>query len=100
MIFKNLLLGSLLIFSQFLFAQTANHLVISEIYGRGGNSGATYKNDFIELYNPTSELVNINGWSVHYASSTGASLQDTHLNGTIAAHGFYLVQEAKVAVVV
>ncbi len=28
-------------------------LVISEVYGGGGNSGATYTHDFIELYNPT-----------------------------------------------
>ncbi len=28
-------------------------LVISEVYGGGGNAGATYTNDFIELYNPT-----------------------------------------------
>ena len=26
-------------------------VTISQVYGGGGNSGATYKNDFIELYN-------------------------------------------------
>ena len=26
-------------------------LVISQVYGGGGNSGATFKNDFIELFN-------------------------------------------------
>jgi hypothetical protein len=26
-------------------------IVISQVYGGGGNSGATLKNDFIELYN-------------------------------------------------
>ena len=30
-------------------------LVISQIYGGGGNSGATFTHDFIELYNPTSD---------------------------------------------
>jgi hypothetical protein len=29
-------------------------LVISQVYGGGGNSGATYKNDFIELLNASS----------------------------------------------
>src|SRR5207249_4835668 len=29
-----------------------NHIVISQVYGGGGNSGAAYKNDFIELFNP------------------------------------------------
>ena len=28
-------------------------VVISEVYGGGGNAGATFKNDFIELYNRT-----------------------------------------------
>ena len=28
------------------------HIVISQIYGGGGNASATYTNDFVELYNP------------------------------------------------
>src|SRR5204863_6052271 len=35
-----------------------DHIVISQIYGGGGNSGATFKNDFVELYNPTASPVN------------------------------------------
>lgn len=87
-------------FSLFLFlstfanAQIANHVVISEVYGGGGNSGATLKNDFVELYNPTSSSVNLNGWSVQYASATGSSWQVTNLTGSIPANGFFLVQEA------
>ena len=34
-------------------AAAPNHLVISEVYGGGGNAGATYKTDYVELYNPT-----------------------------------------------
>lgn len=30
-----------------------DHVVISEAYGGGGNSGSKYKSDFIELYNPS-----------------------------------------------
>ncbi len=75
--------------------QIANHVVISEVYGGGGNSGATLKNDFIELYNPTESPISINGWSVQYASATGTSWQATNLTGTIAPHGFFLVQEAQ-----
>jgi len=32
---------------------SASHaaMVISQVYGGGGNSGATYKNDFVELFN-------------------------------------------------
>ena len=42
-------------------------LVISQIYGGGGNSGATYKNDFIEVFNRGSAAVNVSAWSVQYA---------------------------------
>ncbi|MCX2575008.1 lamin tail domain-containing protein [Pedobacter sandarakinus] len=72
----------------------ANHLVISEVYGGGGNSGSVYKNDFIELYNPTLSAVDLSNWSVQYASATGTSWQVTTLSGTIAPKSFYLIQQA------
>ena len=72
-----------------LFAQQANHLVISEVYGGGGNSGATLKNDFIELYNPTDSIVTIDGWSVQYASAAGTSWQTTNIRGVIQSKGFF-----------
>ena len=40
-------------YSQLAWGQIATNVVISEVYGGGGNSGALYKNDYIELYNPT-----------------------------------------------
>lgn len=70
-------------------------VVISQIYGGGGNSGATLKNDFIELFNPGSQPVSVTGWSVQYASSVGTTWQVTNLSGTIPAGGYYLVQEAQ-----
>jgi prepilin-type processing-associated H-X9-DG protein len=77
------------------FGQYANHVVISEIYGGGGNAGATFKNDFIELYNPTCSPVSLAGWSVQYTSAVGSSWQVTPLVGSIPAFGFYLIQEAQ-----
>ncbi|WP_207505429.1 lamin tail domain-containing protein [Telluribacter humicola] len=73
---------------------TTSTVVISQVYGGGGNSGATYKNDFIELYNPGTSAVDLTGWSVQYASSTGTSWQRTNLSGTIPAGGYYLIQQA------
>src|SRR2546421_10302755 len=46
-------------------------IVISQVYGGGGNSGSTYKNDFIELFNRGGSPVSVNGWSVQYNSATG-----------------------------
>ncbi len=72
---------------------TTSPVVISEVYGGGGNSGAPYRNDFIELYNHGSAPVDLSAWSVQYASSTGTSWQVTTLVGSIAPGQFYLVQE-------
>ena len=68
-------------------------VVISEVYGGGGNAGATLKNDFIELYNRGSTTVDISKWSVQYGSSTGTSWQVTALDGQIPPGKSYLVQE-------
>jgi len=70
-------------------------IVISQIYGGGGNSGATLKNDFVELFNPGSQAVSVAGWSVQYASAAGTSWQVTSLSGSIPAGGYYLVQESQ-----
>jgi uncharacterized protein len=70
------------------------NIVISQVYGGGGNSGATYKNDFIELYNPGSAAADVTGWTVQYASSGGSTWQRTILSGTIEPGQYYLVQEA------
>lgn len=69
-------------------------IVISQVYGGGGNSGATLKNDFIELYNRGAVAVDVTGWSVHYASAAGTSWQTTTLAGTIQPGKYFLIQEA------
>ena len=72
----------------------ATALVISEVYGGGGNAGATYTHDFIELYNPTTAPISLTGHAVEYFSSGGGSGGSTPLTGSVAAGGRYLVQEA------
>ena len=74
-------------------------LVISQVYGGGGNSGATYTHDFIELYNRGTAPISLDGWSVQYASSAGnfgttATLL-TPLTGTIQPGRYLLIQEAQ-----
>ncbi len=69
-------------------------IVISQIYGGGGNSGAPLRSDFIELFNRGTTDVPVGGWSVQYASATGSSWQVTPLTGTIQAGHYYLVKEA------
>src|SRR5690349_17875690 len=64
-------------------------IVISQVYGGGGNSGATYTNDFIELFNPGTTAVDVSGWSVQYASATGSMWQKTALSGTLQPGQYY-----------
>jgi len=75
-------------------AQAAGNVVISQVYGGGGNVGSTWKNDFIELHNRSNVAVSLAGWSVQYASSAGSSWAKTDLSGTIQPGAYYLVQEA------
>ena len=69
-------------------------IVINEVYGGGGNSGATYMNDFIELFNTSDAAVTVDGWTVQYASTAGSSWAKTPLTGTIEPGEHYLVQQA------
>ena len=69
-------------------------VVINEVYGGGGNSGAAFNRDFVELYNPGSATVDLAGWSVQYAPSSGSGWQATPLSGSIAAGGSLLVGQA------
>ena len=55
-------------------ASPANPLRISQVYGGGGNSGAYYTHDFIELFNAGDAPVSLNGLSLQYASATGTGL--------------------------
>ncbi len=75
------------------FATSAD-VTISQVYGGGGNSGAPYANDFIELYNRGSTSVSLSGWTVQYASAGGSSWSKTSLSGSLAAGRHYLVKEA------
>jgi DNA/RNA endonuclease G (NUC1) len=75
-------------------------VVISQVYGGGGNSGATYNRDFVELFNAGDVEQSLTGWSLQYASATGTgnfgstTTQITPLSGSIAAGQYVLVEGA------
>ncbi|GGX82410.1 ExeM/NucH family extracellular endonuclease [Massilia dura] len=76
-------------------ALAASDVVISQVYGGGGNSGATLKSDFIELFNRSDAAVKLTNWSVQYASTTGGTWQVTKLPAVTLEPGkYYLVQQA------
>lgn len=66
------------------------------MYGGGGSSGALYTHDFIELFNPTDNPVDLAGWQVRYASAnTGAFNGSTSLTGIIEPYSYLLIQQRK-----
>jgi uncharacterized protein len=81
------------------------NVVISQVYGGGGNSGAPYTHDFIELFNRGNTTVSLAGWSVQYTSATGtgnfgsATNLITPLSGSIAPGQYVLIQESTNAAV-
>lgn len=72
-------------------AQTANHLVISEIQTKG----ASADDEFIEIYNPTSSPINLSTLplKLHIINSSGTDQNRalTFVNTTIPAYGFFLI---------
>ncbi|MCS6711479.1 ExeM/NucH family extracellular endonuclease [Brachybacterium sp. EF45031] len=74
---------------------TPGAVVINEVYGGGGNSGATYTHDFVELRNTGTEPVSLDGWTLQYASKTGTFNNSLALSGTIAPGDTFLIQLAQ-----
>lgn len=77
----------------------SSDVVISQVYAGGGNSGATYTNDYVELLNRGPAAVDLGGWTVQYATAAGTTWQATALSGSIQPGRYYLVQLASSAAV-
>jgi predicted extracellular nuclease len=76
-------------------ARAQSNIVISQIYGGGGNTGATFRNDFIELFNRSNTAVDVSGWTIQYTSASGSSWDRTTLTGSIQPGQYYLLQLAQ-----
>ncbi|MGO1646728.1 MAG: lamin tail domain-containing protein, partial [Agrococcus casei] len=75
-------------------AAPSTGLVISEAYGGGGNGGAKFNQDFIELYNFSAAEVSLDGVTVSYYSSSGNLGASTELEGSLQPGEHYLVGAA------
>jgi hypothetical protein len=71
------------------FLATANHVVISEIQISGTVAG----DEFVELYNPTSQTISMTGWRLTRKTASGATQSNlvASMSGTIAPHGYILI---------
>ena len=77
------------------------NLVVSQVYGGGGNSGSTQTHDYIEIFNRGTTAVPLGDYSLQYASATGTGNlganagQLTELPAVSLPPGrYFLVQEA------
>lgn len=79
-------------------AAPASGAVLAEVYGGGGNSGATLTTDFVELGNRGDAPAALAGWSVQYLPanpSATSQWQVTPLTGTVPPGARYLVGEGR-----
>ncbi len=76
------------------YAAENGHVIINQVYGASDDGYADHS--FIELYNPTNQNVNLNGWSVQYRSSASGNQTNgwavLKLTGVIEANGYYLIR--------
>ncbi|MBP2436200.1 ExeM/NucH family extracellular endonuclease [Microbacterium amylolyticum] len=75
-------------------APDGSTLVISEVYGGGGNSGAPLTHDFVELFNPTDEVIDLGPLAIEYRSASGGSGGTVDLVGQVDAGVHFLIQLA------
>jgi hypothetical protein len=97
-IFLVLVAAGVLLTAPFAHGATTS-VVVSQVFAGGGNSGAPFANDFVELVNRGSTAVDVTGWTVQYASAASTSWQSTALTGSIQPGRYYLVQLASSAAV-
>jgi predicted extracellular nuclease len=80
-------------------AAVSPDLVISQVYGAGGNAGATLNADYVELFNRGASAASLDGMSIQYASATGtgnfgssATALAALPNASVPPGGYFLVQ--------
>jgi len=49
----------------------AGDIVFSQIYASGGNPGSTFQNNFLELFNRTNNVIDVNGWRFYISDAAG-----------------------------
>ncbi|MDD5463803.1 MAG: lamin tail domain-containing protein [Candidatus Moranbacteria bacterium] len=90
-----LLFVALFVFSLRVSAACREGIMIYEVYGGGGNSGAIYDSDYVVIYNSAEDEISLDGWLLQYASFNGlfTSGKTTPLSKTVSAKGYYLVSQ-------
>lgn len=83
-----------ILFSLVSFSQSTT-LVVSQVYGAGGNTGAVLNADYVELHNVSGSPINLSGYTIQYASAaaTGTWTGVSPLPAvSVPAGGYFLIQ--------
>lgn len=83
--------------SPFVSHASSSGIVISAVYGGGGNIGSPdWSHDYVELFNASNAAVSINGWSLQYGAASQTTWNNiTALPNTVILPGqYFLVREA------
>ncbi len=67
-------------------------VVISEVYGGGGNLNSTYKHDYIQIFNLSSSPVDLSTYSLQIAETAGSEWSVINLSGVVQANHWYLIE--------
>lgn len=85
----------LFLFAAYFSQAQSTTVVISQVYGAGGNNGAVYNADYVELHNLSGSPVSLAGYTIQYGSATVA----VDWSGvaplpavSIPAGGYFLIQ--------
>jgi hypothetical protein len=92
-----LIFGFIVAPSSFVAHASSSGIVISAVYGGGGNIGSPdWSHDYVELFNAGSAAVNINGWSVQYGAAAQTTWNNITVlpNTTILPGQYFLIREA------
>lgn len=86
----------LLILASYVSYSQSTTLVISQVYGAGGNSGAPLNADYVELHNVSAASISLSGYTIQYSSATNtgawSGVSPLPAAASIPAGGYYLIQ--------
>lgn len=72
-------------------AGPANHVVINEVQVDSAPGTGGTDDDWVELFNPTTSDIALNGWSIQKTAGSGGSLNRQALTGTVKAGDYFLI---------
>ena len=70
-------------------------IVINQVFGGGSQSDSSVSHNFIELYNPTNQAINMEGWTVEYFNNGNGADGTVELNVTLPPKMKYFIKGAK-----